>query len=160
MVLQSGRLICIILFSLLICIVITYSYSELNWDGLHIIITFTYIITPLLIPVSKHKPVLARVPSGRLNKIQKKAIRIITLNRYNSHTEPLFKQLNMLKIEDLLKLQQLTFYFKFNEGSLPVYLQNWDITPNSHVHNYNTRELGCIHTFKVKHEFAQKMAEI
>ena len=70
--------------------------------------------------------------------------------------EPLFKQLNMLKLEDLLKLQQLKFYFKFNEGSLPVYLQNWDITPNAHVHDYNTRELGCMHTFKVKHEFAQK----
>ena len=51
----------------------------------------------------------------------------------------------MLKLEDLLKLQQLKFYFKFNEGRLPVYLQNWDITPNTHVHNHNTRELGCIH---------------
>ena len=95
---------------------------------------------------------------NRLNKIQKKAIRIITSNKYNSHTEPLFKQLNMLKLEDLLKLQQLKFYFKFNEGSLPVYLQNWDIRPNARVHNYNTRELGCIHTFKVKHEFAKKNA--
>ena len=53
----------------------------------------------------------------------------------------------MLKLEDLLKLQQLKFYFKFNEGSLPVYLQNLDITPNAHVHNYNTRELGCMHIF-------------
>ena len=66
----------------------------------------------------------------------------------------------MLKLEDLLKLQQLKFYFKFNEGSLPVYLQNWDITPNAHVHNYNTRELGCMHTFKDKHEFAKKMSQI
>ena len=93
---------------------------------------------------------------NRLNKIQKKAITIITSNRYNSHTEPLFKQLNMLKLADLLKLQQLKFYFKFNEGSLPVHLQ---INPNAHVHNYNTRELGCIHAFKVKHEFA-KMSQI
>ena len=93
---------------------------------------------------------------NRLNEIQKKAIRIITLNKYNSHTEPLVKQLTILKIEDLLKLQQLKFYFKLNEGSLPVYLQNWDKTPNAHVHTYNTRELGCMHTFKVKHEFAKK----
>ena len=75
---------------------------------------------------------------NRLNKI-KKAIRIITSNKCNSHTEPLFKQLNMLKLEDILKLQQLKFDFKFNEGSLPVYLQNWDIASNAHVHNYNTR---------------------
>ena len=42
-------------------------------------------------------------------------------------------------------------------SSLPVYLQKWDITTNAHVHNYNTREFACIHTFKVKHEFAKKM---
>ena len=35
----------------------------------------------------------------------------------------------MLKLEDMLKQQQLKFYFKFNERSLPVYLQNWDIGP-------------------------------
>ena len=78
----------------------------------------------------------------------------------NNNTEPLFKQLNMLKLEDLLKPQQLKFYFKFNEGSLPVYLQNWDITPNARVHNHNKRELGSIHTFKVKHEFAKKMPQM
>ena len=98
---------------------------------------------------------------NRLNKIQMKCIRIITSNKYNSHTEPLFKQLNMLKLEDLLKIQQLKFYFKFNEGSLPVYLQNWDTcSTNAHVHYYNTREFACtvgpIHTFNVKHEFAKK----
>ena len=67
----------------------------------------------------------------------------------------------MLKLEDLLKLQQLKFYFKFNEGSLPVYLQNWDITPNAHVHNTihvhaGTRELGCIHTFKLNTNLQKK----
>ena len=40
---------------------------------------------------------------NRLIKILKKAVRIITLSGYNSHTEPLFKQLNLLKIEDQLK---------------------------------------------------------
>ncbi len=54
----------------------------------------------------------------------------------------------------------LELNFKFNEGSLPVYLQKWDITTNAHVHNYNSREFACIHTFKVKHEFAKKMSQI
>ena len=41
----------------------TYSYDELNYcDRLHILITFIYIITPLL--TSTHKPVLARAPSS------------------------------------------------------------------------------------------------
>ena len=40
------------------------SYGELNCDGLHILITFIYIITPLL--TSTHKPVLARYASSWL----------------------------------------------------------------------------------------------
>ncbi len=43
-----------------VCRCITYSYGELNCDGLHILITFIYIITPL--HTSTHKPVLARAP--------------------------------------------------------------------------------------------------
>ena len=62
LVLPSGRSICIILFSLHIRIVLTYSYGEFNCDGLHILITFIYIIAPLL--TSIHKPVLARDPSS------------------------------------------------------------------------------------------------
>ena len=46
------------------CIVLTYSYGKFNCDRLHIVITFTYIITPLL--TSTHKPVLARSPSSLL----------------------------------------------------------------------------------------------
>ena len=67
---------------------------------------------------------------NRLIKIQKRAVRIITLSGYNSHTEPLFKQLNLLKIEDQLKLQELKFYFKYIHRHLPVNLLNWQITPN------------------------------
>ena len=40
---------------------------------------------------------------NRLNILQKKAIRIITKSRYNAHTSPLFKNLNILKLDDLYK---------------------------------------------------------
>ena len=39
-------------------------------------------------------------------KIQKKAMWILTFSKYNSHTEPLFKKLGILKIEDLLTLHE------------------------------------------------------
>ena len=49
--------------SVLVLYVGPYSYGELNYcDRLHILITFIYIITPLL--TSTHKPVLARAPSS------------------------------------------------------------------------------------------------
>ncbi len=33
---------------------------------------------------------------------------------YNAHTEPLFKDLNIFQIEDILKVQKLKFYFKYS----------------------------------------------
>ena len=63
-------------------------------------------------------------------KTQIKYVRIIILRGYNSHTEPHFKQLNLLKIEDQLKLQELNFYFNYIHRHLPVYLLNWQITPD------------------------------
>ena len=48
----------------------------------------------------------------RIFKLKKKVIRIITLSKYNSHSEPLFKSLKLLKIKVILKLQQLKFIYK------------------------------------------------
>ena len=91
---------------------------------------------------------------NRISSIQKKVMRIITLNTYNSHTEPLFKNLKLLKIEDMLKLQELKFYFKYIHK--PSYLLNWLIIPSINIHNYNTRAKENIHTFRTKHKFAMK----
>ena len=44
----------------------------------------------------------------RLDKHQKCAVRIISNSRYNSHTDPLFKKLNLLKLKNLF----LTKYFE------------------------------------------------
>ena len=92
---------------------------------------------------------------NRLIKIKKKAVHIITLSGYNSHTEPLLKQLNLLKIEDQLKLQELKFYFKYIHRHLPVYLLTWQITPNVNIHLHDTRILN-----RTKHEFAKNVLNI
>ena len=50
-----------------------YSYGELDYcDRLHILITFIYIISPLL--TSTHKPVLARAPSSISETKRRRAI--------------------------------------------------------------------------------------
>ena len=43
----------------------------------------------------------------RLEKVQKQALRIITNSKYIVHTNPLFRQLNLLKINDIFKLRLL-----------------------------------------------------
>ena len=75
---------------------------------------------------------------------------------YNSHTEPLFKNPKLLKIEDMLKLQEIQFSFKYIHNQLPSYLLNWQIIPSINIHNYNTCAKDSIHTFRAKHEFAMK----
>ncbi len=45
----------------------------------------------------------------RIIKLQKKAIRTISLSKYNAHTEPIFKTLKLLKVKDILTLQELKF---------------------------------------------------
>ena len=53
-----------------------------------------------------------------LNKIevlQKKCLRIITFSDFNSHTNPLFMILKLLKVKDLTKLHQLKLVFEFYE---------------------------------------------
>ena len=57
----------------------------------------------------------------RLCKLQKKCIRIISLSKYNAHTEPLFKKYNLLKVQDIFMIQQLKFYHKFVNNNLPLY---------------------------------------
>ena len=50
---------------------------------------------------------------SRLSKLQKKATRVIACSKFNAHTEPLFKSLKLLKLEDLLYLNVLKLYYKF-----------------------------------------------
>ena len=43
----------------------------------------------------------------QVSKLPKKSIRLITGSEYLAHSEPLFKELELLKIEDLYKLKIL-----------------------------------------------------
>ena len=76
---------------------------------------------------------------GRILKLQKKTVRIITLSKYNSHSDPIFKRLDFLKVDDLFKLQQLKLYYNYSHYNVPIYFQNWKLIPNCDVHKHDTR---------------------
>ena len=61
----------------------------------------------------------------RLEKLQKKAVRIVTKSKYNAHTNPLFKLLNCLKINDIFKTASLKIYHKFHNETVPFYFENF-----------------------------------
>ena len=53
-------------------------------------------------------------------KKQKNAIRLISKAHYNSHTEPLFKKLEILRFDDLYKATQIEFMQQYLHDKLPI----------------------------------------
>jgi hypothetical protein len=52
------------------------------------------------------------INTSRLLLLQKKAIRCITCANYNAHCDPIFKSLNLLKIDDIFLSRLLKFYYQ------------------------------------------------
>ena len=62
--------------------------------------------------------------------MQKKAIRLINGSRYNTHTEPIFKELCILPLDKLIEFFNLQFMQNFIQGFLPVSFNNvWVTVP-------------------------------
>ena len=93
---------------------------------------------------------------ARLIKLQKKAIRLVSLSKYNAHCDPLFKKFKILKLTDTLRLQELQFYYKHTHNKLPSYLQRMPLAPNHDIHNHDTRNHNQIHIQAVHHSFAKR----
>ena len=50
---------------------------------------------------------------NRVSKIAGKSARIMSNSEYSAHSEPLFKTLNLLKIEDVYKLKLITCHITY-----------------------------------------------
>ena len=74
-----------------------------------------------------------------VTKLQKRAVRIITNSNYNSHSEPLFKELELLKLQDIFTLILLKFYFNYCHNRLPQYFQSFVFNRQLDLHQHNTR---------------------
>ena len=92
----------------------------------------------------------------RIDKLHKKIIRIISCSKYNAHTEPIFKSLSILKLEDVLSLNVLKFYFKYYHSDLPEYFRCITIIERTQIHNYNTRHRFEIEEYATRTTIAQK----
>ena len=80
---------------------------------------------------------------GRVFKLQKRAMRIITCSKYNAHTTPIFKSLSLIKVEDIFKVSLLKLFWKLKNKKLPSYFSNM-FTPNAaptHTHDTRNRNI-------------------
>ena len=86
-------------------------------------------------------------------KLQKRAIRNIEkADSYRAHTEPIFKSLNLIKVEDMYYLAILKFYSKLINNNLPHYFE--DFMPHFTIGatNYYLRNPN-LQLPRIKHEF-------
>ena len=69
-----------------------------------------------------------------------------------------FKDLKVLRIMELIKLNILQFYYKYihNELHVPTFFKTFDIRQRSSFHNYSTRNKCSIQTFKANLKLAEK----
>ena len=88
--------------------------------------------------------------------LQKKAVRAMTCAKYTAHTGPIFQKLNLLKLKDIHKIQQLKFYYKLKQNHLPEYFNTILTLKACDVHNHLTRNRSDFFKNRVNHTFAEK----
>ena len=71
----------------------------------------------------------------KIEVLQKKCIRIMTFSDFNAHTHDIFKDLKIIKVKDVIKMQQLKIVYDFLNNSLPsdlmsLFIRSSDIHPN------------------------------
>ena len=77
--------------------------------------------------------------ASKLHLLQKRAVRVISGAKYNAHADPLFKNLKILKCEDIYKLQILKLYHNIVNHLSPNYFRNLPLIRSNEIHDYNTR---------------------
>jgi len=69
-------------------------------------------------------------------KLQKKALRTISNSKYNAHTQPIFKRLRILTVQDILTRKLYKLYFRLVHKKLPEYFQSqYFLQKQQHSHN-------------------------
>ena len=92
----------------------------------------------------------------KISKLQKKAIRIVACKNYTAHTDPIFKQLHIMKVSDIFIVQHLSFYYDLINDRLPSCFSSIYSQLNEKHHNYNTRQLKKCNKLRTNHFFAER----
>ena len=73
----------------------------------------------------------------KIEKLQKKCVRIMTFSEYKAHTTPLFSSLKIVKVRDVIQMQHLKLVFEYKQNTLPDDLMSlFEVDTN--IHSYST----------------------
>ena len=72
---------------------------------------------------------------SKIELLQKKAVRLVNFKTPIAHTEPLFKQVNQVKLSELYTCHLLKLYYKLCRNRLPSYFDNFLTEYGVYGHN-------------------------
>ena len=90
---------------------------------------------------------------SKIEVLQRKCVRIMTFAPYNSHSNDLFLELNLLKVRDLISLSQLKLVYDFHNSYLPTDLMTlFQLSSNVHTmhRELNSTVNNLLHIPKAK----------
>ena len=97
---------------------------------------------------------------NRLNKLQKRLIRVVTCSKYNAHTDPLLKNTQILKLQDLLDLNALKVYYRYLHGNLPSFFYSFSIVTRGAHHSHDTRQRDQIRKPRSRTEYCDNRLRV
>ena len=92
--------------------------------------------------------------------IQKRAMRIINTAKYNSHTEPLFKKCEILKLPDLYEHQISIFMYDFINRNLPRSFDSMFQLISEKTPNLHTRQSRNLDVPIAKNKFVSSLPTV
>ena len=87
---------------------------------------------------------------SRIIILQKKALRIMNFQSRDSHSSPLFRSNNILKLGDKILTENILYINKSFNNLLPPVFKSW-FTFCSHLHNYHTVSSTADKIFKTSY---------
>ena len=89
--------------------------------------------------------------------LQKRSLRIISNARYNSHTDPLFKNMSIMKVCDMVECESLLFMHDYRTNTLPVSF-NDNFTLNRQLPQPRlTRQSEQYHVARSRSQFVSRL---
>ncbi len=82
---------------------------------------------------------------SRLVILKTRIVRIVSTSKYNSVTAPLFKTLTSLQVKNILKLQELQYYYRYENNILSYYIANILLNTSTSIYSRATRTQNKIH---------------
>ena len=93
----------------------------------------------LFLPHLNYGIILWGSETESITKVQKRALRIISDNKFNAHTEPICRAEQLLKVKEIYRLRIYKFYYKLTNNHLPNYFQDFTPTFFGGVNHYSLR---------------------